>query len=64
MEVLRLLLGGRAEHGTAMVEYSLVVALIAVVSLMVIGAMGLDVYGFFDGGQLGFPGAGPLPPSP
>ena len=56
--------GTSLERGEAMVEYSLVVALIAVVSLFVVGALGMDVVGFFDAGQLGLPGSGPLPPGP
>lgn len=57
-------LAASLERGEAMVEYSLVVALIAVVSLLVVGALGMDVFGFFDAGQLGLPGSGPLPAGP
>ncbi len=46
-----------------MVEYGIVVALIAVVSVVVIGALGLDVYGFLDSVQVSFTDGGPLPPS-
>lgn len=56
--------GSRPQSGSALVEYALIVALIAVVSLLVIGAMGMEVFGFFNSGALGLPGSGPLPPSP
>ena len=42
-------LGG--ERGATMVEYGIIVALIAVVSILVIGAVGLDVFAGFDSTQ-------------
>jgi len=42
-------LGG--ERGATMVEYGIIVALIAVVSILVVGAVGLDVFGAFDSTQ-------------
>lgn len=42
-------LGG--ERGATMVEYGIIVALIAVVSILVIGAVGIDVFGAFDSTQ-------------
>ncbi len=54
----------RPETGAAMVEYGLIVALIAVVCLWVLGSMGFGVFGFFDSGALHLPSNGPLAPSP
>ena len=53
------------ERGATMVEYGIVVALIAVVSILVVGALGVDVFNAFDAGQSNInPGAGPTPPTP
>jgi Flp pilus assembly pilin Flp len=54
----------RSERGATMVEYSLVVVLIGVVSLLVVGALGTDVFGQFDGAQSAYPGAVPGGPTP
>ena len=54
-----------AEKGATMVEYGIVVALIAVVSILVIGVLGVDVFNAFDQSQSNLnPGAGPTPPTP
>ncbi len=54
-----------SEHGATMVEYGIVVALIAVVSILVVGALGVDVFNAFDQSQSNLdPGAGPTPPTP
>ncbi len=48
-----------------MVEYGIMVALIAVVSIIVIGLLGVEVFGAFNTAQneIG-PGPGPLPAVP
>ena len=54
-----------SEKGATMVEYGIVVALIAVVSIVVVGVLGLDVFAAFDQSQQNLdPGAGPLPATP
>ena len=54
-----------SEEGATMVEYGIVVALIAVVSILVIGALGVDVFNAFDQSQSNMdPGAGPTQPTP
>jgi pilus assembly protein Flp/PilA len=54
-----------SEKGATMVEYGIVVALIAVVSILVVGALGVDVFNAFDQSQSNMdPGAGPTPPTP
>jgi len=54
-----------SENGATMVEYGIVVALIAVVSILVVGALGVDVFNAFDQSQSNLnPGAGPTPPTP
>ena len=40
-----------SEEGATMVEYGIMVALIAVVSVLVVGALGVDVFGAFDTAQ-------------
>jgi len=40
-----------SDEGATMVEYGIMVALIAVVSVLVVGALGLDVFGAFDSAQ-------------
>ncbi len=53
-----------SEKGATMVEYGIVVALIAVVSILVVTALGLDVFAAFDQTQSNIdPGAGPKPAS-
>ncbi len=48
-----------------MVEYGIMVALIAVVSIIVIGLLGVEVFGAFDTAQQEVgPGPGPLPGTP
>lgn len=53
-----------AESGATMVEYSLVVVLIGTLSVLVVGALGVDVFGQFDGAQSSFNSAGPSSPTP
>jgi pilus assembly protein Flp/PilA len=38
----------RGEEGAALVEYGLLVGLIAVVCILVITALGLEIFGVFD----------------
>lgn len=52
------------ETGSTMVEYSLVVVLIGVLSVLVVGALGIDVFGQFDGAQGNFTNAVPGGPTP
>ena len=48
-----------------MVEYGIMVALIAVVSVIVIGVLGVNVFGAFDTAQQNIdPSATPLPAGP
>ncbi len=53
-----------SDEGATMVEYGIMVALIAV-SIIVIGLLGVEVFGAFNTAQneIG-PGPGPLPPVP
>ncbi len=54
-----------SEEGATMVEYGIVVALIAIVSILVVGALGLDVFGAFDQGQTSLDTTtGPNTPTP
>ncbi len=54
-----------SEDGATMVEYGIVVALIAVVSILVVGALGVDVFDAFDQSQQQIDGgAAPLTPTP
>ncbi len=53
-----------AERGATMMEYGIVVALIALVSILVVTAVGLDVFGQFDMAQSSFDGPGPTPATP
>ena len=54
-----------SEKGATMVEYGIVVALIAVVSIVVVGVLGVDVFNAFDQSQQNMdPGSGPLPATP
>jgi Flp pilus assembly pilin Flp len=47
-----------------MVEYGIMVALIAVVSVLVVGALGVDVFNAFDSAQDNIStGSGPKAPS-
>lgn len=53
-----------SDEGATMVEYGIMVALIAVVSVIVIGILGLDVFNAFDTAQDSIStGSGPLPPN-
>ena len=54
-----------SDEGATMVEYGIMVALIAVVSIIVIGLLGVEVFGAFNTAQneIG-PGPGPLPAVP
>jgi len=54
-------LGG--DKGATMVEYGIMVALIAVVSVLVIGALGINVFGAFDVANSNVNPAAPLPPT-
>ncbi len=58
------------ERGATMVEYGIMVALIAVVAILAVGALGLEVFGAFDTAQqqvnsgTPLPITGPPPPGP
>jgi Flp pilus assembly pilin Flp len=52
-----------AERGAATIEYGVIVSLIAVVALLVVGAMGVEVFAFFDTVQFEIELPGPLRPS-
>ena len=52
-----------SEKGQGLVEYALVVALIAVVSILVLQALGIDVFGALDTTQKNMP-AGSTPSTP
>lgn len=52
------------ERGAALVEYSIILALIAVVALAVVGSVGLEVQAFFDQSPLDLSGLAPWAPSP
>jgi pilus assembly protein Flp/PilA len=53
-----------SDEGATMVEYGIMVALIAVVSVLVVGALGVDVFGAFDSAQQNIgPGTGPVAPT-
>ena len=53
-----------SDEGATMVEYGIMVALIAVVSVLVVGALGIDVFSAFDSAQSNIgSGTAPLPPS-
>ena len=54
----------RTERGATMVEYSIVVVLIGTLSILVVGALGVDVFGQFDSAQSSFDGTGPGVPTP
>lgn len=47
----------RHEHGATMVEYAIMVALIASVSILVIGFLGLDVFDAFRDAETKFDGS-------
>ena len=54
-----------SEEGATMVEYGIMVALIAVVSVLVIGVLGVNVFGAFDTAQQNIdPSATPATPTP
>ena len=48
-----------SEDGATMVEYGIMVALIAVVSVLVIGVLGVDVFSAFDSAQSNIGTSGP-----
>ena len=50
-----------SEEGATMVEYGIMVALIAVVSVIVVGVLGVDVFSAFDTAQANIGTAGPCP---
>ena len=53
-----------SDEGATMVEYGIMVALIAVVSVLVIGALGVDVLNAFQSAQENIStGSGPVAPS-
>jgi len=53
-----------SDEGATMVEYGIMVALIAVVSVLVVGALGVDVFNAFDTAQDKIStGSGPKTPS-
>ena len=49
------------ERGATMVEYGILVALISVVAILAIAALGTDVFGAFDNAQKE---VGPVAPTP
>ena len=50
-----------SEEGVTMVEYGIMVALIAVVSVIVVGVLGVDVFNAFDTAQENIDTVGPCP---
>jgi Flp pilus assembly pilin Flp len=54
----------RSEKGQGLVEYALVVALIAVVSVLVLKALGVDVFTALDTTQKNFTTGAPAAPTP
>jgi Flp pilus assembly pilin Flp len=46
-----------------MVEYGIIVALISIVAVLVITALGVDVFNAFNGAENNMPTGGPLPNS-
>jgi pilus assembly protein Flp/PilA len=50
-----------SERGATMVEYGILVALISVVAILAIAALGTDVFGAFDNAQKE---VGPVAPTP
>ena len=53
-----------SQRGAAMVEYGILVALIAVVAIAVVTALGLDVFAAFDNAQTEIPPpSAPIPSS-
>ncbi len=52
------------ERGATMVEYGIMVALIAVVAILAVGALGLEVFGAFDTAQQEVTGGTPSTPTP
>ena len=54
-----------SDEGATMVEYGIMVALIAVVSILVVTELGLDVFGAFDNAQSNISSTpGPATPTP
>jgi Flp pilus assembly pilin Flp len=53
-----------SEKAQGLVEYALVVALIAVVSILVLKALGVDVFSALDTTQKNFTGSTPATPTP
>jgi len=55
----------RDEEGATMVEYALMLALIAIVAILVVTVLGTKVAATFDSAQQQLPaGGGQLPPTP
>jgi len=54
----------KTERGATMVEYGILVGLIAVIAILAIAALGLDVFAAFDEAQKEVGPVEPLPPSP
>ena len=52
------------ERGATMVEYGIMVALIAVVAILAVGALGLDVFAAFDTAQQETGPVTPVLPTP
>jgi Flp pilus assembly pilin Flp len=55
--------GRLGERGATMVEYGIIVALISIVAVLVITALGVDVFNAFNGAENNMPTGGPLPNS-
>ncbi len=53
-----------SERGATMVEYGILVALISVVAILAIAALGTDVFGAFDSAQKEVGPVGPEPITP
>ena len=50
------------ERGATMVEYGIIVALISIIAVLVVTALGLDVFNAFNSAEDGMPApGGPLP---
>ena len=56
----------RSDEGASLVEYGLLVGLIAVVAVLAVGAVGLDVFTAFDVTQqeMDSSSMSPVPPTP
>jgi pilus assembly protein Flp/PilA len=53
-----------SERGATMVEYGIMVALIAVIAILAVAALGIDVFAAFDQAQQEVGPVTPLPTTP